>query len=277
MTKCILCNGRDFSRVYVDDRVEIIRCTRCGLVRQQDCANALAKLDKSFETVDIYYEQRSFSANHEVRFDQDKLTRTADIQQEIGHLLGRGGKLLDVGCGSGEFLSALKNFGIDACGVEPDKLRAFFAKEQLGARVLVSPYRQDLFPANSFDAITFIQVLEHIENPLEALSFAYKHLKPTGLLVIDVPSFDNPRVIVYRLTRFARLVRRDFIPSHCYYFTRHTLSKLVEMAGFSILKVQTGRYSVKLGQSNLLLRMLDKFTNRIGIGGITLFAQEKVI
>jgi len=273
MTVCILCGGHDFNRVFVNEWVEIIRCVRCGLVRQRDCAGALAKLDESFDTVNAYYERRISLSKREIRFDQDRLTRTSDILQEIGRLLGYGNRLLDVGCGNGEFISALRDLGIDASGVEPDPLRASFARKRSGAQVLASPYKQELFPDCSFEAITFIQVLEHMENPLEVLSFAYKHLKPAGWLFIDVPSFDNPRIIVYRFTRFTWLVRRDFISSHCYYFTRSTLSELVQIAGFTILKVQTGRYSVKFG-ANRLLKAIDKLANHAGVGGILLIAQK---
>jgi predicted SAM-dependent methyltransferase len=167
----------------------------------------------------------------------------------------------------------LKELGIEAQGIEPDPARALFARKELSIEVVVSPYNQDLFAPDTFDAIIFIQVLEHMEHPLDSLTIAKEHLKPKGLLVIDVPSFNNSRILAYRLTRLSSLVQRDFIPSHCYYFTRRTLVKLAEKAGFEALKAQTGRYSVKFSE-NTLTSALDRVANALGIGGITLYAQK---
>lgn len=128
-------------------------------------------------------------------------------------------------------------------------------------------------PDVASDTISFIQVLENIENPLDTLIVAREHMKYGGLLVLDVLSFNNPRIIVYRLTRLGCLVERDFIPSHCYCFTRRTLLRLVEKAGFKALTAQTSRYSMKI-RDNLAIKMLDRLANPLGFGGITLYARK---
>jgi transcription elongation factor Elf1 len=83
MTNCVLCGGSDYQEVYVDNRIRIISCTTCGLVKQQDCAQAVSRLDKSFDTISTYYERRSFVNHREFCFDQEKIDRTIDIQEEI--------------------------------------------------------------------------------------------------------------------------------------------------------------------------------------------------
>jgi len=200
-----------------------------------------------------------------------KIRLTTHIRERIESCARRNGKVLDVGCGNGEWLASLKDDGFDVYGVEPDPLSASFVEEKLGIQVYSSMYQPALFSPGSFDVITFIQVLEHMENPLETLSVAYMHLAPGGLLVIDVPSFNNPRILLYRLIRWKRLVRKDFIPSHCYYYTPRTLSTIVKRAGFHIISIETGHYTVKLGMNNIAMRFVDKVANRMGIGGITLY------
>jgi len=207
--------------------------------------------------------------------DLKKIRLTSDIRNYIAQYTGNNGTVLDVGCGNGEFLAILKEAGFDVYGVEPDPLSASFVEEQFGIRVCRSMYQHTLFSSSSFSVITFIQVLEHLENPIEALSTAYMHLKPCGLLVIDVPSFNNPRILIYRLTRWKRLVRRDFIIPHCYYYTRRTLSNLVKKVGFHVVNVESGRYSNKLGVNNMAMRIIDKVANMLGIGGITLYATKQ--
>jgi 2-polyprenyl-3-methyl-5-hydroxy-6-metoxy-1,4-benzoquinol methylase len=275
MMTCILCGGSRFRRIYKDSRVEIVRCVSCGLARQTNYASTLSNLDGSFKNVESYYKTRkSYDAN-EIKLDTKKFALTLDIRLEIEKRTKPGGKILDVGCGRGEFLTKLKETGFDVYGVEPSISIASIIREQLKIPVAVSMYEESLFLPNSFDVITFIQVLEHLENPMETLAVAYKHLKVNGLLVINVPSFNNPRILAYRVVRWKELVLRDFIPSHCYYYTRTTLSKLVANVGFNVIRAETGRYAIKLGMDNIATRLLDKTANALGIGGITLFAMKQ--
>jgi len=50
MIRCILCKGNRFRPVYQDDRVEIVRCASCGLVRQADYTRSLSKLSEEYES-----------------------------------------------------------------------------------------------------------------------------------------------------------------------------------------------------------------------------------
>jgi 2-polyprenyl-3-methyl-5-hydroxy-6-metoxy-1,4-benzoquinol methylase len=274
MPVCIFCGGTHFHSVYTDELMQVVRCVNCGLVRQADCAETLSKLNDDFDSVARYYETRRNFYRSQPELDPKKIRITLDIRRRIEQYIGCNGRALDVGCGNGEFLASLKEAGFDVYGVEPDPLSASFVEEKLGIQVCCSMYQPVLFAPSTFNVITFIQVLEHVENPIEVLSTAYMHLKPGGLLVIDVPSFNNPRVLVYRLIRWKRLVRKDFIVPHCYYYTRHTLSNLVKKVGFHVANVQTGRYSIKLGVNNMAMKIIDKVANTLGIGGITLYATK---
>jgi 2-polyprenyl-3-methyl-5-hydroxy-6-metoxy-1,4-benzoquinol methylase len=276
MKACIYCQGGEFDTVYQDARLQIVKCCSCGLVRQADYARTLAQVNQVFANPELYYETRSREEKRIIHFDAKKLARTADIRSYILHYLKPHSLLLDVGSGRGEFASALQSGGLNVIGLEPDPVAAQYAREELSLNVEVGIYHPSAFEAERFEAITFIQVLEHVEDPLETLQCAYRHLKPGGLLVVDVPSFNNPRILIYRVTRQARWVQGDFIISHNYYFTRQTLSLLVKKAGFTVLQVLTGRYAVKFGAQYGFLRPLlwtvDKATNTVGIGGITLYA-----
>lgn len=278
MKPCVYCESQQFENVYQDARLQIVRCCDCGLVRQADYASTLANLNKTFVDPATYYEKRSKEAAAIIQQDTKNLVRTSDIRSYIRQYLKPDSILLDVGSGRGEFAASLRVDSLSVVALEPDAVVAGFAKETFGLDVHVGIYRQSEFPENSFDAITFIQVMEHVEDPLETLSIAYSHLKPGGLLVVDVPGFNNPRILTYRLTGQKRLVQGDFIVSHNHYFTRKTLSLLVEKAGFTLLQALTGRYAVKFGTQRPVLRPLlwtaDQVANVMGIGGITLYASK---
>lgn len=272
--QCVLCSGENFADVYQDERLTVVRCKNCSLVQQVNCAENIAKLNQAFENIEEYYQNRGMHQNRKIGFNQRKLMVTADIRHEIKQRLEPPAKILDVGCGSGEFAGALAKMGFDVLGIEPDPLLATHVKATTEVDAYTGMYSADFFAFNSFNCITFIQVVEHLENPLAVLSTAQLHLKPGGLLIIDVPSFHNPRIYTYRLLRWKKIVKKDFIAPHCFYYTRHTLSQIVEKAGFRITKINTGRYSIKSGKNNLAMTLLDKFTNLTGIGGITLYATK---
>lgn len=273
---CPQCGESAFRTVYEDRRLTVVRCPSCGLVQQSDYSGALARLDNAYADPAAYYSQRGLTSRRQPTFNRDRLVRTSDILREMCRRLQAGSRILDVGCGSGEFLSALGHAGFDVLGVEPDPVFASFAAGQTGTRVIAAPYSEEQIAVETLDALTLIQVLEHLEDPLAILRTAHGHLKVGGLLVIDVPSFNNPRILAYRATGIKRLVRRDFIPAHCYYYTRTTLCRLVEKAGFHVDQAVTGRYAVKTGKAGILYRAIDRAANRLGIGGIVLYAVKRV-
>lgn len=269
---CILCDEIKSRRVYSDDRVEIIQCINCGLVRQSDYRGSLQKISPNYENIDSYYQTRN---QNKPQLNKRKAFLTQDIRRELIERIRVGGKILDVGCGRGEFLVTLQQEGgFNVVGLEPNIALAQFVREMEGISVVSKMYSTDLFPENTFDAITFIQVFEHLEQPLSTLAAAYKNLNKGGVIVIDVPSFNNPRIFAFRLLRLKALVRKDFIPAHCYYYTRNTLSKLVEKSGFKVEKIVTGRYVIKSGINNFAMRSIDRLANYLGIGGITLYARK---
>lgn len=202
---------------------------------------------------------------------------TADIRQTIRKMVPRG-RLLDVGCGLGEFLSLFPPEHYEVQGVEPSQVAAEHALQKFGISVCADHYRQNLFNSQRFDVITALQVFEHLRDPRQFLAAVYEHLRPGGVVVIDVPSYNNPRFLFYRLTGLSPIVKRDFIPSHLFYYTRRTLVDLAASAGFRIRKVTCGRYSVKFGSTKPVLRAMltpiDWIANRIGVGGIVLYSTK---
>jgi 2-polyprenyl-3-methyl-5-hydroxy-6-metoxy-1,4-benzoquinol methylase len=275
---CVLCGESTARPVFADERLEVIQCSGCGLLYQADYAGALARLNDKYRSVEDYYERRREDPVNAIAYKPEKLARSRDILDALAATVPPGGHVLDVGSGMGEFIFELRRRGLQVAGVEPDEYCATFAREQLDLPVIAQSYHAELFPAESFDAISFIQVLEHVEDPIATLSVAHYHLRPDGVIVVDVPSYNNPRILAFRLTRLSDLVKSDFIPPHNYYYTRDTLSQIAIRAGFRPFRVLTGRYAVKYGGGNALLRatlpLIDRAANRLGVGGITLYAQK---
>jgi SAM-dependent methyltransferase len=159
-------------------------------------------------------------------------SRGALVAREIRHLPATpGGRLLDVGCGSGAFLAQMAELGWRTEGIDPDPAAVAGAREA-GLRVTQGTL-EDLDPgehAGAFDAVTLSHVVEHLHDPAGDLRRINLLLRPGGLLWIATPNLE-----ALGLRRFGR----DWLgldpPRHLVLFTRASLERLVRGAGFEPL------------------------------------------
>lgn len=97
------------------------------------------------------------------------------------------GKLLDVGCGSGNMLSVAKQLGWEVTGLEIDT-NAVKAARLRGLSVIEGGYQKLEQLAGAFDCIICSHVLEHVHHPLELMGLLSNALKPHGVLLISYPN-----------------------------------------------------------------------------------------
>jgi len=145
----------------------------------------------------------------------------------------KGGRILDVGCGSGHFLViARKLSGMDAYGVEPHHYDAeYAAKHHLS--IFKGSLEEAQFPDGFFDVVTLNHVLEHIGDPRSTLREVRRIVKPDGTIVVGIP---QTRSLLYRL--FGRRWWQLDVPRHLFVPSIHNLSRLVEELGFRISRVR---------------------------------------
>lgn len=169
----------------------------------------------------------------------------ADYQQgdraEMLNLLPQGvQRLLDVGGGEGRFLELfMAQRKAEGVLVEPGHEAACRAREK-GIRVYEAGI-ETLMPDEMgvFDAVSFLDVLEHLEDPLAALYAARRLLKPEGLLLVSVPN-----VGYWPIVRDLMSGRFDYLPvgilchTHVRFFTATGLKDLLQTAGFSVAELR---------------------------------------
>lgn len=143
-----------------------------------------------------------------------------------------GGRLLDVGCGSGNFLSSVRELGWDVRGVEVDSRAAARARDGLGLDVFCGTLADAALPEASFDVVTMRHVLEHLPDPSGTLAEVYRVLRPAGQLMIEVPNIAGFAARLFRTWWF----NLD-LPRHCYAFTPDTLARIVQARGFLHIRV----------------------------------------
>jgi SAM-dependent methyltransferase len=136
-----------------------------------------------------------------------------------------GGRLLDVGCGDGELGELMSERGWRVDGIEPSAAACERARARGVAAVEGTLDTVDLEPG-VYDAIVFNHSLEHIPEPVRALTEARKGLRALGLVGISVPNFDS-----WGARRFGREWFHLDLPRHRVHFTAGSLRAALGRAG----------------------------------------------
>jgi 2-polyprenyl-3-methyl-5-hydroxy-6-metoxy-1,4-benzoquinol methylase len=156
-----------------------------------------------------------------------------------------GGHVLDVGCGNGEILDQYRALGWRTSGIEPGPESAELARSK-GHSIITGFVEEAGLPAESFNAITLWDALEHIPNPEVVLREIFRLLVPGGRVYIHVPNYGS---------QYARLWQdRWFMftaPLHYFHYSAATLSALLARNGFSKISTSTGLGEVGWRQSVL--------------------------
>jgi len=197
----------------------IAECTGCGVLRTLP---EMPDEELSSFYPDDYWGQASQPSEEWIRSSQaDKLDflRTCSID---------GGRILDVGCGSGWFLRTLDKTAWDRFGVETGPEACRVAAEALGDdHVWKGDLIQAALPDSYFDVVTLWSALEHMNQPRSNLQEARRIIKPGGTLIVQVPN-----AVSYQAKLFKRNWFALDVPRHRYHFSPEKLAQILKEAGF---------------------------------------------
>lgn len=147
------------------------------------------------------------------------------------------GRLLDFGCGAGDFVKQMRHYGWNAEGLDfsPRMVEVLRQKGEFRAYLGTLPHPD--VPAGSLDALTMWHSLEHVPFPNQILRAAAEALRRRGVLGITVPNFASWSFHQFQGDWFGLA-----LPRHLSHFTPQTLRRMVEDAGFRLLLLeQVGR------------------------------------
>lgn len=128
--------------------------------------------------------------------------------------------LLDIGCGTGDFLKVASNNGWEISGFEPNDIAREIANKKTNNSVLHSDALFEL-ENEQFDVITLWHVLEHLPNLEKHIVTLNRLLKPNGTLLIAVPNFKSFDAVYYKSFWAAYDV-----PRHLWHFSKTSIFKL---------------------------------------------------
>lgn len=198
----------------------------------------------------------------------------------------KNGRLLDVGVGTGLFLSLAKSYGWEIYGLDISRYATRNLAKKLKIKICHEELRDATFKKSFFDVINMRHTIEHIKNPEEALAKAYLLLKPGGILCISTPNSFG-----FHAKVFGKAWPHWSLPYHLHFFSKKSLCQLVKNVGLQILEAKTEEitvddwpkflisrldWPVNYHRPSILSKLLDRFLAQIGWGeGLIVVARKR--
>jgi len=266
---CLNCGSPDAS-VFLKaidifgDTHEYYRCNECQLVYLWPLPDE-AHLKQVYNS--DYYgvgEKEKFSSGMIVRVIDRFAGRRA---KRFARYLKGGARIMDVGCGNGRFLEHLhslkRNFELN--GIEIDPGAALRASKRLKARAWIHTVTdiEKFFGKQSFDALSYVHVFEHIQNPALVMDQFEKVLRPGGSVLIVIPNIESLQAKEYKHNWF----HLD-PPRHLHFYPPGLLIKEMEKRGFHSEYIryfdpEQNPYGELQSMLNLLLKKRDVLYERL--------------
>jgi len=241
--KCDICNSLNYKLLFKtkdiqfenNGQFDIVKCENCGLIylnprptkkeiekyypkEYKPYQSKDEKSEKSRKTSNIFYKVMRFLAG------KKSITGINEIFDKILE-----GKVLDLGCGSGELLKELKEKGFECYGVEMDKNAVEICRKN-NLKVIQGDIQEYIKKINAkFDVIILSHVLEHLYNPSFVIREISRILADDGVFIIAIPSADS---LMFNL--FKSKWHSIDSPRHLYLFSTKTLSSLLQKYNLAI-------------------------------------------
>lgn len=241
-TNCLVCGNTQFTpflsckdNTVSQETFMIVSCSSCGFKFTNP------RPDDS--VIGNYYKAESYiSHTNSKKGIVNKLyhyVRNYTLKSKIKMVSGfvSRGTILDYGCGTGMFLSAIKNAGWETYGMEPDDDARKIASES-GNNVFSDKGRINTYITDKkFNAITLWHVLEHVTDMPETLTFFKTRLNKDGVLIIAVPNHAS-----YDAQHYKEFWAAYDVPRHLHHFDIKSMTSLVEKAGFKLQETKPMKF-----------------------------------
>lgn len=203
--------------------LEVWLCQECGFVQ----VNPIFTPE--------FYKEYLMTASHSSQMQHFQQAQARNFVQRF-RLQGK--RIIEIGCGDGNYLQCLQSAGALVAGIEPSaRFRAVALKR--GCTVHAGYVGQGVsIPGAPYDAFVTRQVLEHVPDVVDFLLGIRESLQPDAVGLVEVPSLEQALDGI----RFY-----DFFADHLNYFSAHTLRLALERTGYEVIDISrgmTGEYHV---------------------------------
>ncbi len=220
---CVLCGAKKdaFERAGEKDGYHLERCSACGLmfINPRDDRETIFKQYETDHSSPIGYYLKT------APFDSQIFNRRLDWIEKVTPR----GRLLDIGCNVGTFMTVARDRGWDVSGIDVNKKAVEHCRSQ-GFKVYQGIFSQpllDTIEKKEFDLVSIHDVIEHFPNPLDSIRLIAPLLKKGGILAVNTPNIESWMARIFQIKPH----------EHIFYFNQATLKRLITQAGFEVLDV----------------------------------------
>ncbi|MBK5284872.1 MAG: methyltransferase domain-containing protein, partial [Bacteroidia bacterium] len=217
---CLLCGSENLSDLKKYSKHYLIQCDNCGFVFSRK-KPSLRELHGLYDTYPIH---QTISPITLKRYD---------VLLDYFELFRQTNNLIDVGSGDGYFLEHAKQRGWNVFGTEFSEAKVATNRDK-GITMHMGVLDVQNYSPGFFDVIVSIEVLEHINSPLEEISKFQYLLRPGGIVYVTTPNFNSISKLLLR--KNWNIV---FYPEHLSYYTKKTLRLLFLKSGFYAASLRT--------------------------------------
>lgn len=232
--KCYLCGHKEHglitSKIRYDHPKKAFKCNNCGLVfLHPQMTEEEERIFYEREYGEIYSKEKGTSLKD---LFNARLQDAKTYYELVKEYLNKDNDCLEIGCASGYFLATIKDKVKSVTGFETYLEFKKFCKS-INIKMLEN--LEDCSDGR-FDRIFMFFVLEHLRDPINYLKRLKKILMKGGCLLIEVPNVDDVLISVYKIPKFLNFY---FTPAHQFYYSKETLSALLQKAGFQEFEIKS--------------------------------------
>ncbi len=249
-----------------------LACDGFGFVRCGDCAIVFQNPRPVFEDLRRRYgaDYFSYELANEINFFALMRLGLQDIRfRERAARLPAPGIFLDIGCATGMLIESMKREGWDVQGVDICRESAEYGKSHRGVEIFPGTLEEAHFAGETFGAVHFSHLIEHLPDPRGFLGEVRRVLAPGGYAIITTPNVDG-----FQARLFGK-AWRSAIADHLVLFSRKTLERLVRESGFEVRQSVTWGGLAVGTAPGIIKRPMDSLAKRWGFGDVVMVLGEK--
>ncbi|MGE0143871.1 MAG: class I SAM-dependent methyltransferase [Planctomycetota bacterium] len=235
---CGLCGVSDPVPLFDLQWSRAVRCRQCGFayVDPRSSSEALKARLQEWAVQDVVDPERL-----RIAFEDGAIAMYSRYLASVERAKRSDGRrLLDVGCATGALLSVADSRGWNAEGLEVGQASAAYVRDHLGLVV----HGQSLFDfspqAAGYDAVTLLEVIEHLEEPVAALRAVAEWIRPGGVLLLSTPNFDS----LFRRLHGPRWWVVNCPDDHIAFFTPRTIRAAIEAVGLRLVSCRSRGFDI---------------------------------
>jgi len=239
--ECIICGSTQLEKLF-DSKDFFLTKENYSLIKCRDCSLILTTPYPDESNAAAYYESQNYFSHQDRKegtiakiYNLVKILNVKKKYQVATKNLTVG-KVFDIGCGTGDFLSYSKKHAWEIFGLEPNNDARKLAEEKLQTQLLKSIEQAEL-KSEEIQLITLWHVLEHIYKPEELMRFIDKVLDKNGRLVVALPNYESYDAVYYR-----KYWAAFDLPRHLFHFNKKSIVQLMNKHGLVLKKIVPMRW-----------------------------------